>query len=68
MDKNPFQSDDMWKGAFLQIFSNAKKLREKPTEAKEKLWLAVKNNQIEGYKFRRQLLLVSILLIFIVMP
>ena len=24
------------------------------TEAEEKLWLAVKNNQLEGYKFRRQ--------------
>ncbi|TRX04663.1 endonuclease domain-containing protein [Flavobacterium gawalongense] len=44
----------MWKGASPQIFLNAKKLRENPTEAEEKLWLAVKNNQIEGYKFRRQ--------------
>ncbi|MFV8464668.1 endonuclease domain-containing protein [Flavobacterium sp. LB1P62] len=31
-----------------------KKLRENSTEAEEKLWLAVRNNQIEGYKFRRQ--------------
>ncbi|MFV5703610.1 endonuclease domain-containing protein [Flavobacterium sp. XS2P12] len=54
MDKNPFQPDDMWKGASPQIFSNAKKLRENQTAAEEKLWLAVKNNQIEGYKFRRQ--------------
>ena len=54
MDKNPFKSDDMWKGASPQIFSNAKKLRENQTQAEEKLWLAVKNNQLEGYKFRRQ--------------
>jgi very-short-patch-repair endonuclease len=52
--RNPFESDNMWKGAPSKIFSNAKKLRENPTEAEEKLWLAVKNNQIEGYKFRRQ--------------
>ena len=54
MDKNPLRSDDMWKGASPQIFSNAKKLRGNPTAAEEKLWLAVKNNQIEGFKFRRQ--------------
>ena len=54
MDKNPLKSDDMWKGASPQIFSNAKKLRDNQTEAEEKLWLAVKNNQLEGYKFRRQ--------------
>ena len=47
-------SDNMWKGASPQIFSNAKKLRENQTEAEEKLWLAIKDNQIEGYKFRRQ--------------
>ena len=54
MDRNSLKSDDMWKGASPQIFSNAKKLRENLTEAEEKLWLAVKNIQIEGYKFRRQ--------------
>jgi len=54
MDKKNNQSDNMWKGASPQIFSNAKKLRENQTEAEEKFWLAVKDNQIEGYKFRRQ--------------
>ncbi|MBC7845879.1 MAG: endonuclease domain-containing protein [Flavobacterium sp.] len=44
----------MWKGASSQIFSNAKKLRENPTEAEELLWLALRNNQVDGYKFRRQ--------------
>ena len=54
MDKNSLKSDHMWKGASPHIFSNAKKLRENLTEAEEKLWFEVKNNQIEGYKFRRQ--------------
>jgi very-short-patch-repair endonuclease len=54
MDKNSLQSENMWKGASPKIFSNAKKLRDNATEAEEKLWLAVKNNQIEGFKFRRQ--------------
>ncbi|WP_255580261.1 endonuclease domain-containing protein [Flavobacterium sp. UMI-01] len=54
MRKNKNLSENMWKGASPQIFSNAKKLREKQTEAEEKLWLAVKDNQIGGYKFRRQ--------------
>lgn len=54
MDKNPLKSDDMWKGASPQIFSNANKLRRNSTEAEERLWLAVKNNQIEECKFRRQ--------------
>jgi very-short-patch-repair endonuclease len=54
MDKNSLQSENMWKGASPKIFSNARKLRDNATEAEEKLWLAVKNNQIEGFKFRRQ--------------
>ena len=54
MDKKSLQSENMWKGASSKIFSNAKKLREDSTAAEEKLWLAVKDNQIEGYKFRRQ--------------
>jgi very-short-patch-repair endonuclease len=54
MEKNPLKPENMWKDASSKIFSNAKKLRENPTEAEEKLWLAVRENQIEGYKFRRQ--------------
>ena len=54
MYKNPLKPDDMWKGASQQIFSNAEKLRENLTEAEEKLWLALRDNQVEGYKFRRQ--------------
>ena len=54
MDQNPFKPDDMWKGASPRIFSNAKQLRENPTEAEEKLWLALKDKQVGDYKFRRQ--------------
>jgi len=54
MNKSKNHSENMWKGASPQIFSNAKKLRENQTEAEQRLWLAVKDNQIEGYKFRRQ--------------
>jgi very-short-patch-repair endonuclease len=44
----------MWKGASPRIFANAQKLRENATEAEEFLWLALRENQLEGYKFRRQ--------------
>jgi very-short-patch-repair endonuclease len=54
MKRNPFEKDNMWKGAPVSIFSNAKKLRENPTEAEKLLWLALKSNQVDGYKFRRQ--------------
>ena len=54
MEKKNNQYENMWKGATPQIFSNAKKLRGNQTEAEEKFWYAVKDNQIEGYKFRRQ--------------
>nr|WP_315142602.1 endonuclease domain-containing protein [uncultured Flavobacterium sp.] len=54
MKKNPLKPDDMWKGASSHIFINAKKLRESQTEAEGKLWLELRGNQIEGFKFRRQ--------------
>jgi very-short-patch-repair endonuclease len=54
MKRNPFEPDNMWKGAPASIFANAIKLRETQTEAEELLWLALKNNQVDGYKFRRQ--------------
>jgi very-short-patch-repair endonuclease len=54
MKKNPLLSDNMWKDASGIIFSNAKKLRENPTQAEELMWLSLRNNQLEGYKFRRQ--------------
>jgi very-short-patch-repair endonuclease len=54
MKRNPFESDNMWKDAPASVFSNAKKLREDPTEAEELLWLALKDNKVDGCKFRRQ--------------
>jgi very-short-patch-repair endonuclease len=54
MKRNPFESDNMWKDAPASVFSNACKLRENPTEAEGLLWLALKDNQVDGYKFRRQ--------------
>jgi very-short-patch-repair endonuclease len=54
MKKNPLKPDDMWKGATPQIFSNAKDLRERATKAEEILWVELRNNKLDGYKFRRQ--------------
>lgn len=54
MKKNPFSPGDMWKGASTKIFSNARKLRENQTEAEDFLWLALRENQLDGLKFRRQ--------------
>jgi very-short-patch-repair endonuclease len=54
MDKDPFKPDDMWKGASPQIFSNARKLRDNATVAEDILWTALRNKQLNGYKFRRQ--------------
>jgi very-short-patch-repair endonuclease len=54
MKRNPLLSDTMWKDASGIIFSNAKKLRENPTQAEEVMWLSLRNNQLDGYKFRRQ--------------
>jgi very-short-patch-repair endonuclease len=54
MKRNPFRPDNMWKDAAPEIFSNAKKLRENATTAEEMMWLELRNNQLEGYKFRRQ--------------
>ena len=41
-------------GAQASTFRNAAYLRRHPTEAEEKLWERLRNNQIEGVHFRRQ--------------
>ena len=65
MKKNPFKPDDMRKGASPKIFSNAKDLRDKATKVEEIMWLELRNNKFEGYKFRRRHPLLNyILLIF----
>ena len=33
---------------------NARRLRQRPTEAELKLWSALRHKQLEGYRFRRQ--------------
>jgi very-short-patch-repair endonuclease len=43
----------MWKGASPKIFSNAKDLRDKTTKEEEHV-VGLRNNKLEGYKFRRQ--------------
>jgi very-short-patch-repair endonuclease len=54
LNKKPFSSDDMWKGVSPIILRMHKKLRENATETEEFLWLALRENQLDGYKFRRQ--------------
>ncbi len=45
---------DMHFGARLTIFRNAKRLRNRMTEAEKVLWNVLKNKQLESLKFRRQ--------------
>jgi len=55
MSKNKLQhNDSMWKGASPEIFSNAKDLRNKITEAEGLLWEQLKSNKFHNLKFRRQ--------------
>jgi very-short-patch-repair endonuclease len=54
MKRNPLRPNSMWKDAVPMIFSNAKKLSKNPTKAEEVMGLSLKNNQLDGYKFRRQ--------------
>jgi very-short-patch-repair endonuclease len=43
----------MWKDAW-ELFFLMLRLRENPTPAEELMWLSLRNNQLDGYKFRRQ--------------
>lgn len=55
MNDNKLQHDEsMFKGAPAGSFSKAKSLRSNMTKAEIVLWEAIKNNQLEGFKFRRQ--------------
>ena len=51
---NPYHDQSMFKGAPESSFVKAKKLRENMTEAEKTLWEFLKNDQLEGFKFRRQ--------------
>jgi len=37
-----------------EILQNARNLREMQTSAETKLWIILRNRQLDGYKFRRQ--------------
>ena len=51
---HPFHDDSMWKGANPDTFAMAQRLRGRMTEAESKLWNELKDNKLEGIKFRRQ--------------
>lgn len=44
----------MWRGATATVFSKAQKLRSEMTKAEILLWNKLRENQLLGYKFRRQ--------------
>ena len=46
--------EGMWIGAPSSSFGKAKDLRMNETEAEKLLWEKLKNNQLGGFKFRRQ--------------
>ena len=46
--------EGMWKGAPASSFGKAKSLRNNETKAEILLWEKLKNNQLGGFKFRRQ--------------
>lgn len=50
----PNYNEGMWKGAPQSSFLKAQFLRKNETEAEKILWGKLRNNQLEGYKFRRQ--------------
>lgn len=53
--KNDLQHENsMWKGAPEALFLKAKDLRSRMTSDEIILWEALKNNKLNGQKFRRQ--------------
>ena len=50
----PNHDEGMWKGAPSDSFSKAQLLRRNETKAEKLLWEKLRNNQLEGLKFRRQ--------------
>lgn len=51
---NLHHDNSMWKGASKATFLKAQELRNNMTEPEKKLWERLSNNQLEGFKFRRQ--------------
>jgi len=54
MQQEKEYSENLNKGAKAYIFSNAKELRKKETEAEKILWKFLRNRQVKSKKFRRQ--------------
>lgn len=50
----PNYNEGMWKGAPQSSFLKAQFLRKNETESEKILWGKLRNNQVKGYKFRRQ--------------
>jgi len=50
----PNYNEGMWKGAPQSSFLKAQFLRKNETESEKNLWGKLKNNQLKGFKFRRQ--------------
>lgn len=50
----PNYDEGMWKGAPASSFSKAQFLRKNETETEKMLWEKLRNNQLKGFKFRRQ--------------
>lgn len=50
----PNYDEGMWRGASASSFAKAQTLRKNETETEKLLWKKLKNNQLQGYKFRRQ--------------
>lgn len=50
----PNYNEGMWKGAPQSSFLKAKFLRKNETESEKILWEKLRNNQLKGFKFRRQ--------------
>ena len=51
---HPYHDESMYKGAPPDSFAKAKFLRDNMTDAEKFLWEKLKNNQLKGFKFRRQ--------------
>lgn len=50
----PNYDEGMWKGAPESSFVKAKAIRKDETQVEKILWAKLRNNQLKGYKFRRQ--------------
>lgn len=50
----PNYDEGMWKGAPQSSFLKAQALRKNETKTEKILWERLRNNQLKGYKFRRQ--------------